>query len=54
MVRFINPQPSSGAFEVKLPIFQGDTLEQLKSRLQKTGRGKMKGKVTIWHCKLSS
>ncbi|KAH3839433.1 leucine--tRNA ligase, cytoplasmic-like [Dreissena polymorpha] len=42
MVRFINPQPSSGLFEVKLPIFQGDTLEQVKSRLQKTDRGKMK------------
>ena len=42
-LRFINPQPYSGLFEVKLPIFQGDTVSQVKNRLMKTDRSKMKG-----------
>ena len=42
-LKFINPQPYSGLFEVKLPIFQGDTMSQVKTRLMKTDRSKMKG-----------
>lgn len=46
-VRIVNPQPYSGLFEVKLPIFQGDTIQQVKARLQKTDRSKMKDPQSI-------
>ncbi|XP_060564923.1 leucine--tRNA ligase, cytoplasmic-like [Ruditapes philippinarum] len=46
-VRFVNPQPSSGLFEVKLPVFQGDSIEKVKARLLKTDRSKMKDVATI-------
>jgi hypothetical protein len=46
-VRFVNPQPSSGLFEVKLPVFQGDSIEKVKARLLKTDRSKMKGNVVM-------
>ncbi|KAL4230623.1 Leucine--tRNA ligase [Mactra antiquata] len=41
-IRMKNPQPSSGLFEVKLPIFQNDTIDKVKTRLMKTDRSKMK------------
>lgn len=41
-LRFVNPQAYSGLFEVKLPIFQGDTVQKIKARLMKTDRSKMK------------
>ena len=44
-VRFVNPQPCSGLFETRLPIYQGDTLQQVINRLMKTDRSKMKGKL---------
>lgn len=46
-VRLVNPQPYSGLFEVKLPIFQGDTIHQVKARLQKTDRSKIKDPQAI-------
>ncbi|XP_052794982.1 leucine--tRNA ligase, cytoplasmic-like [Mya arenaria] len=41
-VRFVNPQPCSGLFEVQLPVFKDDSLVKVRARLQKTDRGKMK------------
>ncbi|KAL3880632.1 hypothetical protein ACJMK2_032856 [Sinanodonta woodiana] len=41
-LRFVNPQPYSGLFELNLPIFQDDTLFKVKTRLMKRDRSKMK------------
>lgn len=45
-VKLVNPQPMSGLFEIKLPIYEGDDKTKVLTRIMKTDRSKMKG--TSW------
>ncbi|XP_048776266.2 leucine--tRNA ligase, cytoplasmic-like [Ostrea edulis] len=41
-INLVNPQPMSGLFEIKLPIYQGDDKTAVMTRIMKTDRSKMK------------
>lgn len=41
-VKLVNPQPMSGLFEIKLPIYEGDDKTKVLTRIMKTDRSKMK------------
>lgn len=45
-INFLNPQPLSGLFEVKLAVMQGDTPAKLASRLVKHHK-QIKGTFTV-------
>ena len=42
-IKLVNPQPMSGLFETKLPIYDGDDKTKVLTRIMKTDRSKMKG-----------
>ena len=42
-IKLVNPQPMSGLFETKLPIYGGDDKTKVLTRIMKTDRSKMKG-----------
>lgn len=41
-IKLVNPQPMSGLFEIKLPIYEGDDKTKVLTRIMKTDRSKMK------------
>ncbi|XP_062608750.1 leucine--tRNA ligase, cytoplasmic-like [Saccostrea cucullata] len=41
-VQVINPQPMSGLFGIKLPVYEGDTKTAILTRIMKTDRSKIK------------
>lgn len=46
-IKLVNPQPMSGLFEIKLPIYEGDDKTKVLTRIMKMDRSKMKGGI-IW------
>lgn len=41
-IKLVNPQPMSGLFEIKLPIYEGDDKTKVLTRIMKMDRSKMK------------
>ncbi|XP_046369849.2 leucine--tRNA ligase, cytoplasmic-like [Haliotis rufescens] len=41
-LKLLNPEPYSGLFETSVPVFQGDTSQQILNRLNKMERSKIK------------
>ena len=48
LVEFINPQPCSGYFSVKVPVYQSDSLLKVKKRIMRASKIKSESSLSIY------
>ncbi len=46
-MRFVNPQPCNGLFELRVPLFAGDLCSNLLSRLRRTEKALRRTDISV-------